>query len=85
MRVSNNQIKIPPIDAGTQLRYDSVTYKDQSSDWYIIYDGGRAYPEYLITYSTEKKPRQQVQKVLKQPVAPMNASSGDMPPNVAGK
>ena len=37
---------------GQRRRYDTVTGTAKSSKIYVVYENGRAYPEYLVTYST---------------------------------
>ena len=37
---------------GSELRYNSVTGKTVNSQVYIVYENKRAYPEYLVQYST---------------------------------
>ena len=48
---SDKNIKMPPMNEETKQRYDSV--KGITKEWevYIVYDNGKSYPEYLITYS----------------------------------
>jgi len=45
-------LKEPPKKAGREIRYDTVTGKRKGSKVYIVYDNGRAYPKYLVTYKT---------------------------------
>mmetsp|Transcript_18057 Transcript_18057/g.25788 ORF Transcript_18057/g.25788 Transcript_18057/m.25788 type:complete len:298 (+) Transcript_18057:227-1120(+) len=47
-----NLIHCPPKPAGN-MRYDTVTGKSNGSKIYTVYENGRAYPRYLVTY----KPR----------------------------
>jgi hypothetical protein len=47
---SDRSLKIPPMNKETKQRYDSVKGNTGDSDVYIIYDNGRCYPEYLVTY-----------------------------------
>eukprot|EP01125_Pyxidicula_operculata_P022250 TRINITY_DN898_c2_g1_i1.p1 TRINITY_DN898_c2_g1~~TRINITY_DN898_c2_g1_i1.p1 ORF type:complete len:775 (+),score=190.33 TRINITY_DN898_c2_g1_i1:1415-3739(+) len=55
----NNTLKMPPLkekQSGTyeNERYDSVTAQASSLDVnYVVYDVGRAYPTYLITYNNK--------------------------------
>jgi len=49
---SDSSIVLPPIKPGANAeRYDSVTGNTGGSDVVIVYDNGRAYPEYLITFT----------------------------------
>ena len=55
---NNRDLKAPPIihDPSIDLmfedqRYDSVCGNTNGSDVYVIYEHGRVYPEYLITYT----------------------------------
>lgn len=45
----------PPIDATTNLRYNTVTGQTKGSKVYIVYENGRAYPEYLVRYYRRPK------------------------------
>ena len=44
---SNGSLTSPPPDS---VRYDTVTGTTGGSKVYIVYENGRAYPEYLVTY-----------------------------------
>lgn len=49
---SDSSIALAPIKPGAATeRYDSVTGNTGGSDVVIVYDNGRAYPEYLITFT----------------------------------
>mmetsp|Transcript_18058 Transcript_18058/g.25790 ORF Transcript_18058/g.25790 Transcript_18058/m.25790 type:complete len:303 (+) Transcript_18058:227-1135(+) len=52
LRPDKNLIHCPPKPAGN-MRYDTVTGKSNGSKVYTVYENGRAYPKYLVTY----KPR----------------------------
>ena len=41
---------VPPVDPKTNQRYSTVTGKTQGSKVWIVYENGRAYPEYLVRY-----------------------------------
>jgi hypothetical protein len=41
---------VPPTHPTTGLRYDTVTGKSRGSQVWIVYENGRAYPEYLVRY-----------------------------------
>mmetsp|Transcript_22399 Transcript_22399/g.22184 ORF Transcript_22399/g.22184 Transcript_22399/m.22184 type:complete len:99 (+) Transcript_22399:869-1165(+) len=45
---ADRTLKIPPTNPETNLKYDSIL---GSSGIHIVYDNGRSYPEYLISYS----------------------------------
>ena len=47
---SNSNLRIPPSIPGGNRRYDTVTGVTRGSKVYIVYENGRAYPEYLVTY-----------------------------------
>ena len=50
---SNSGLKIPPDKpAPAKGRFDTVTGTTKGSKVYIVYENGRAYPEYLVTYRT---------------------------------
>ncbi|CAF0905999.1 unnamed protein product, partial [Brachionus calyciflorus] len=42
---------LPPLKPNSKLRYDSIKGHTKGSDIFILYENGRAYPEYLITFS----------------------------------
>jgi hypothetical protein len=46
---SNNSLRFPPKKPGGGI-YDTVTGTTGGSKVYIVYENGRAYPEYLVTY-----------------------------------
>jgi hypothetical protein len=41
---------IPPVDPATNLRYNTVTGKTAGSQVWVVYENGRAYPDYLVRY-----------------------------------
>lgn len=41
-------LKMPPTDPATNLRYDSI---EGDAGIHIVYENGRSYPEYLISYT----------------------------------
>jgi len=43
-------LKIPPTDPSTNQRYHTVTGNTGGSQVWIVYENGRAYPEYLVRY-----------------------------------
>eukprot|EP01048_Picozoa_sp_COSAG05_P011260 COSAG05_NODE_1050_length_6033_cov_2.478092_4_plen_88_part_00 len=48
---SDSRLKIPPDrPAPATGRFDTVTGTTKGSKVYIVYENGRAYPEYLVTY-----------------------------------
>eukprot|EP00579_Thalassiosira_antarctica_P016237 CAMPEP_0201944724 /NCGR_PEP_ID=MMETSP0903-20130614/53539_1 /ASSEMBLY_ACC=CAM_ASM_000552 /TAXON_ID=420261 /ORGANISM="Thalassiosira antarctica, Strain CCMP982" /LENGTH=763 /DNA_ID=CAMNT_0048487777 /DNA_START=171 /DNA_END=2460 /DNA_ORIENTATION=- len=46
----NRALAVPPIDSRTGLKYNSVTGNTAGSQIWIVYENGRAYPEYLVRY-----------------------------------
>lgn len=44
-------IVVPPINEETKQRYDSVEGETRGTQVHIVYDNGRCYPQYLITYT----------------------------------
>jgi len=46
----NRALTVPPIDSKTGLKYNSVTGNTAGSQVWIVYENGRAYPEYLVRY-----------------------------------
>lgn len=47
---SDSTLRMPP-DKPDGRRYDTVTGTTGGSKVYIVYENGRAYPEYLVTYT----------------------------------
>ena len=48
---SKNLLTPPAIDPkNPNKRYDSVKGRGENSDIYMIYENGKAYPEYVISY-----------------------------------
>jgi hypothetical protein len=50
---STGSLKIPP-PKPDGVRYDTVTGTTGSSKVYIVYENGRAYPEYVVTYKRRR-------------------------------
>mmetsp|Transcript_23653 Transcript_23653/g.50182 ORF Transcript_23653/g.50182 Transcript_23653/m.50182 type:complete len:298 (+) Transcript_23653:594-1487(+) len=48
----NRSLTVPPSDPSTGLKYNTVTGETQCSQVWIVYENGRAYPEYLVRYYT---------------------------------
>ena len=48
---NDSNIKMPPKDKKTNLKYDSIYGRTGSGAVHIVYENGRSYPEYLISYS----------------------------------
>jgi len=46
----NRALTVPPIDPTTGLKYNTVTGETDGSQVWIVYENGRAYPEYLVRY-----------------------------------
>jgi hypothetical protein len=53
-QIECHALTVPPINPITGLRYDTVTGKTRGSQVWIVYENGRAYPEYLIRYSRRR-------------------------------
>ena len=47
---ANRTLKEPPIQPGTDKKYDSVKGNTKGSDVTMVYSNKKAYPQYLITY-----------------------------------
>lgn len=43
-------LTVPPVDQKTGLKYNTVSGSTAGSQVWIVYENGRAYPEYLIRY-----------------------------------
>ena len=48
----DRSLTVPPIDTSTGYKYNSVTGVTAGSQVWIVYENGRAYPEYLVRYYT---------------------------------
>jgi len=46
----NKSLTVPPTDTSTGLKYNTVTGYTAGSQVWIVYENGRAYPEYLVRY-----------------------------------
>ena len=51
----NENIKMPPLKEGSNIRYDSVNGVTNGCLVYILYKLDMAYPAYLITYTTGRR------------------------------
>ena len=47
---SDRSLMCPPLDRKTGYRYNSVTGNTGGSQVWIVYENGRAYPDYLVRY-----------------------------------
>ena len=47
---SNPNLKFPPEKPGSRIRYNTVTGITGGSKVYIVYENGRAYPNYRVVY-----------------------------------
>jgi hypothetical protein len=43
-------LSVPPINPVTGLKYNTVTGRTKGSQVWIVYENGRAYPDYLVRY-----------------------------------
>jgi len=43
-------LTVPPVDVTSGLKYNTVTGNTAGSQVWIVYENGRAYPEYLVRY-----------------------------------
>ncbi len=48
---------IPPVDPTTNLKYNTVTGYTAGSQVWVVYENGRAYPDYLVRYYTGPRDR----------------------------
>ena len=49
---SDRSLRLPPYKPdGSGRRYNTVTGSTGGSKVYIVYENGRAYPEYMVTYT----------------------------------
>jgi Poly(ADP-ribose) polymerase catalytic domain len=46
----------PPVNVQTNLRYNTVTGHTKGSRVWIVYENGRAYPDYLVRYYRQPRP-----------------------------
>lgn len=45
-----NKLTVPPVIPGTITKYNTVTGDTGGSKVWVVYENGRAYPEYLVRY-----------------------------------
>ncbi len=48
---------IPPVDPTTNLKYNTVTGYTAGSQIWVVYENGRAYPDYLVRYYRDSRDR----------------------------
>jgi hypothetical protein len=48
-------LTVPPMDTNTGLKYNTVTGMTKGSQVWIVYENGRAYPDYLVRYYRGKR------------------------------
>ena len=46
----DRSLTVPPVDVSSGLKYNTVTGNTAGSQVWIVYENGRAYPEYLVRY-----------------------------------
>ena len=51
----DGQLTCPPVNPKIGLRYNSVTGRTGGSQVWIVYENGRAYPDYLVRYYRGKR------------------------------
>eukprot|EP00957_Ditylum_brightwellii_P122773 9362598-Ditylum_brightwellii.AAC.1 len=49
------RLTVPPTDANSGLKYNTVTGETGGSQVWVVYENGRAYPDYLIRYYKGKR------------------------------
>ena len=65
----SKNLKFPPSNQSTGRRYDTVTGTTQRSKVFIVYENGRAYPEYLVTYNDPEYGGGQSQSLIDEAIA----------------
>jgi WWE domain len=48
-------LTVPPTNPRTNLKYNTVTGQTGGSQVWIVYENGRAYPDYLVRYYRDKR------------------------------
>jgi len=48
------RLTVPPVNPDTNLKYNSVSGETAGSKVFVVYENGRAYPEYLVRYYQSK-------------------------------
>ena len=51
-RKPNRELTKPPINPANSKMYDSVKGYTNGSDVYMVYHSSKAYPRYLVTYTS---------------------------------
>jgi WWE domain len=73
-----NTLTAPPLDDRSKMRYNTVTGTQCGSPIYIVYENGRAYPEYLVRYyRSQHRDTQRTPYRNKEEAKRSRASSGD--------
>jgi hypothetical protein len=55
MRIECAEITVPPVNRKTKLKYNTVTGMTGDSRVWVVYENGRAYPEYLVRYNEGRR------------------------------
>jgi WWE domain len=71
MRMECAEITVPPVNRKTKLKYNTVTGMTGDSRVWVVYENGRAYPEYLVRYyegrrDAERSPYRSKKEAMKE-------------------
>ena len=80
-----SRLTVPPTDTRTGLKYNTVSGKTGGSKVYVVYENGRAYPDYLVRYymgrrDSKRSPfetKEEALKIPSPPSAPLGAPEDD--------
>ena len=45
-------IRVPPINSGSMIPYDSTVNDNENPTIFVIYNDNQAYPEYIVTFQS---------------------------------
>ena len=78
----NKSLTVPPVNVKTQLKYNTVTGRTGGSQVWIVYENGRAYPDYLVRYYRgERDPDRTPFKSKKEAMKSKQDAYGDLAPS----
>jgi hypothetical protein len=74
-------LTVPPVDPRTNLKYNTVTGHTSGSQVWVVYENGRAYPDYLVRYyrgtrDSKRTPFKNKQEAMKRAAKTKTRTSG---------
>ena len=71
-------LTVPPTDTKTNLKYNTVTGYTNGSQVWIVYENGRAYPDYLVRYYRGSRDKKRTPFQSKKEALKKSASKGSI-------